>query len=122
MYGRPGRNHPLPPRVPGRRTGRARRPRRRGRPPAGRWAARATDKRTVFQTTLHAGRYVIEVGDYHAMRAVRAATPDPIDNLVVVVNEAGYGGGARAAVDMPAAAYHAHKLDTPIPYEDALRE
>lgn len=89
---------------------------------AGRWAARAADRASVFQTTLYAGRFVIEVGDYHAVRAVRAATADPVDNLVVVVNEPGYGGGARAAADVPAAAYHAHKAADPIPYPDALAE
>ncbi|MBY0513526.1 MAG: M64 family metallopeptidase, partial [Gemmataceae bacterium] len=56
-----------------------------------------------------------------AIRAVRAAAGEPVDNLVVIVNEPGYGGGARAAADMPAAAYHAHKAADPIPYEDALK-
>src|SRR2546423_920496 len=82
---------------------------------AGRWYTRPGDKQTVFQTVLHSGRYVVEVGNYHAIRAVRAACTDPIDNLIVVVNESGYGGGARAAADMPAAAYHAHKSADPIP-------
>jgi hypothetical protein len=88
---------------------------------SGRWRRRPSDRQTVFQTTLHAGRYMIEVGDYHAIRAVWAASPDPVDNLIVVVNEPGYGGGARAAVDMPAAAYHAHTGDAQIPYDAALK-
>jgi hypothetical protein len=74
----------------------------------------------VFQTTLHAGRYVIEVGDFHAVRGLCAAVDDRIDNLIVVVNDSGYGGGARSASDLPAAAYHVHRTDHPIPYEDAL--
>lgn len=88
---------------------------------SGRWIARPSDRETVFQTTLHHGRYVIEVSNFHAVRAVRAASPHPIDNLIVLVNDSGYGGGARAAGDMPAAAYHVHRASNPIPYDDALK-
>jgi hypothetical protein len=86
------------------------------------WALRPTDKRTAFRSVLYAGRYVIEVGDFHAIRAVRVAVAEPIDNLIVVVNEASYGGGARAALDMPAAAYHAHRVERPISFADARKE
>src|SRR5207302_8158992 len=89
---------------------------------SGQWGMRHFDKRTAFRSVLYTGRYVIEVGDFHTIRALRAAVDEPIDNLIVVVNETSYGGGARAALDMPAAAYHAHRVERPISFVDAQKE
>ncbi len=86
------------------------------------WFSATADKDTTFQTVLHSGRYVVEVGDFHALRGVRAAIAEPIDNLIVLVNDTRYGGGARPAIDMPSAAYHAHRTHRPIAYDDAVAE
>jgi hypothetical protein len=88
----------------------------------GLWTNRPSEKRTAFQSVLQAGRFVIEVGNFHAIRGVIAAVDEPIDNLIVLVNDRSYGGGARAALDMPAAAYHAHRTDKPIDFATAKKE
>ena len=86
---------------------------------SGQWKDGSPRGRTLLQTKIADGRYIIQISDYSALKRLVEGYGKPVDNVIVIVNSREYGAGGNYSDSIPATAYHESKGQ--ISWADAQR-